>query len=171
MADGIALEGMRLVKEYLPRATADGKDLVARGNMLVAATMGATSFQKGLGAIHSLSHPIGALFHTHHGRTNAVVMPYVMAFNRDAVAERYAALARYLGLPQPSFDAVMTWVLELRDELSIDHTLRELGVDDSQTDELIRQAANDPTAGTNPVPLDQDSLGRIFHNAMAGVLG
>jgi alcohol dehydrogenase class IV len=171
MADGIALEGMRLVKEYLPRATADGKDLVARGNMLVAATMGATSFQKGLGAIHSLSHPIGALFHTHHGRTNAVVMPYVMAFNRDAVAERYAALARYLGLPQPSFDAVMTWVLELRDELSIDHTLRELGVDDSQTDELIRQAANDPTAGTNPVPLNQDNLGRIFRNAMDGALG
>jgi alcohol dehydrogenase class IV len=171
MADGIALEGIRLVKDYLPRAVADGSDLEARGNMLVAATMGATSFQKGLGAIHSLSHPIGALFHTHHGRTNAVVMPYVMAFNRDAVAERYAALARYLGLPQPSFDAVMTWVLELRDEISIDHTLRDLGVDDSQTDELIRQAVNDPTAGTNPVPLNQDNLARVFRNAMDGALG
>ena len=171
MADGIAMEGMRLVKDFLPRAVADGSDLVARGNMLVAATMGATSFQKGLGAIHSLSHPIGALFHTHHGRTNAVVMPYVMAFNRDAVAQQYTALARYLGLPQPSFDAVMTWVLELRDELSIDHTLRDLGVDDSQTDELIRQAANDPTAGTNPVPLNQDNLARVFRNAMDGSLG
>jgi alcohol dehydrogenase class IV len=171
MADGIALEGMRLVKEFLPRAVADGRDIEARGNMLVAASMGATAFQKGLGAIHSLSHPIGALFHTHHGRTNAVVMPYVMAFNRDAVAERYAALARYLGLPQPSFDAVLTWVLELRDELSIDHTLRDLGVDDSQTDELIRQAANDPTAGTNPVPLNQDNLARVFRNAMDGALG
>ena len=171
MADGIALEGMRLVKENLPRAVADGSDLVARGNMLVAATMGATSFQKGLGAIHSLSHPIGALFHTHHGRTNAVVMPYVMAFNRDAVAERYAALARYLDLPDPSFDAVMTWVLNLREELSIDHTLRDLGLDDSQTDEVIRQAANDPTAGTNPVPLDQDNLARVFRNAMEGALG
>ena len=171
MADGIAMEGMRLVKDFLPRAVAAGSDLVARGNMLVAATMGATSFQKGLGAIHSLSHPIGALLHTHHGRTNAVVMPYVMAFNRDAVAQQYTALARYLGLPQPSFDAVMTWVLELRDELSIDHTLRDLGVDDSQTDELIRQAANDPTAGTNPVPLNQDNLARVFRNAMDGSLG
>jgi len=171
MADGIALEGMRLVKDYLSRAVAQGSDIEARGNMLVAASMGATAFQKGLGAIHSLSHPIGALFHTHHGRTNAVVMPYVMVFNRDAVAERYAALARYLGLPKPSFDAVLTWVLELRADLSIDHTLRDLGVDDSQTDELIRQAANDPTAGTNPVPLNQDNLARVFRNAMDGALG
>ncbi len=171
MADGIALEGIRLVKDNLPQAVADGSDLIARGNMLVAATMGATSFQKGLGAIHSLSHPIGALFHTHHGRTNAVVMPYVMAFNRDAVAERYTALARYLDLPNPSFDAVMTWVLDLREELSIDHTLRDLGLDDSQTDEVIRQAANDPTAGTNPIPLDHDNLARVFRNAMDGALG
>ncbi len=171
MADGIALEGMRLVKDFLPRAVVDGSDLEARGNMLVAATMGATSFQKGLGAIHSLSHPIGALFHTHHGRTNAVVMPYVMVFNRDAVADRYTALARYLGLPDPSFDAVLTWVLDLRNELSIDHTLRGLGVDDSRTDDLIRQAANDPTAGTNPVPLNPDNLAQVFRNAMDGTLG
>ena len=98
-------------------------------------------------------------------------MPYVMVFNRDAVADSYAALARYLDLPDPSFDAVLAWVLDLRDHLSIDHTLRGLGVDDSQTDDLIRQAANDPTAGTNPVPLNQDNLALVFRNAMEGTLG
>jgi len=168
MADGIALEGMRLVKTWLPVAVADGGNLVARGHMQIAASMGATAFQKGLGAIHSLSHPIGALYGTHHGRTNAVMMPYVMVFNRSAVAERYAALARYLDLPGGSFDAVLNWVIELRQTLKIEHTLAELGVDDSRSDEIVRQAEQDPTAGSNPVPLDQDKLRGIFENALQG---
>lgn len=170
MANGIALEGMRLVKEWLPVAVADGTNLAARGNMQIAASMGATAFQKGLGAIHSLSHPIGALFGTHHGRTNAVVMPYVMVFNRPAVAERYAALARYLDLPGGSFDSVLDWVLELRQTLKIEHTLTDLGVDDSRIDEVVRQAENDPTAGSNAVPLNQDNLRSMFVNALQGRL-
>ena len=170
MANGIALEGMRLVKEWLPVAVADGANLAARGHMQIAASMGATAFQKGLGAIHSLSHPIGALFGTHHGRTNAVVMPYVMVFNRPAVAERYAALARYLDLPGGSFDAVLDWVLDLRKTLKIEHTLTELGVDDSRIDEVVRQAENDPTAGSNARPLDQANLRGMFVNALEGRL-
>ncbi|MEE8534339.1 MAG: iron-containing alcohol dehydrogenase, partial [Alphaproteobacteria bacterium] len=130
MADGIALEGMRLVKEWLPVAVADGANLAARAYMLAAASMGATAFQKGLGAIHAMSHPIGAVHDTHHGLTNAVVMPYVLDFNRAAIEERLTALARYLDLADPSFDAVKSWVLGLRRDLGIAHTLADLGVRD-----------------------------------------
>jgi alcohol dehydrogenase class IV len=170
MADGIALEGMRLVKDWLPVAVAEGSNIDARGHMQIAATMGATAFQKGLGAIHSLSHPVGALYNTHHGRTNAVFMPYVMAFNRDAVAEKYATLARYLALPGGDFDAVMNWVLELRHTIGIEHTLAELDVDGSRIDEVVAQAVNDPTAPTNPVALNLDNLAQLFSNALEGRL-
>ncbi|MBM3571437.1 MAG: iron-containing alcohol dehydrogenase, partial [Alphaproteobacteria bacterium] len=135
MADGIALEGCRLIKEHLPRAFADGKDLIARGQMLVAASMGATAFQKGLGAVHSISHPVGALYDTHHGLTNAVMMPYVMAFNRPAIEERMTRLAAYLGLANPSFGAALGWMLAFRRALKIPHTLRELGVGPERADE------------------------------------
>lgn len=171
MADGVALEGMRLVKDWLPAAVADGGDIEARGHMQVAATMGATAFQKGLGAIHSLSHPIGALFGAHHGRANAVVMPYVMAFNRDAAGERYAAMARWLDLPGGGFDAAMEWVLDLRATIGIEHTLVGIGVDASRTGEVVAQALNDPTAATNPTPLDADGLARLFADALKGRLG
>ena len=170
MADGIALEGMRLVRNWLPAAVADGTDIEARGHMLIAASMGATAFQKGLGAIHSLSHPVGALFDTHHGRTNAVVMPYVIAFNRDAVAGRYRDLARYLDLGGKGVDSVMEWVLNLRRTVGIEHTLAEIGVDDSLTDEVVRQGLDDPTAATNPRPLDGDGFRRLFLDALAGRL-
>ena len=139
--------------------------------MQVAATMGATAFQKGLGAIHSLSHPIGALFGAHHGRANAVVMPYVMAFNRDAAGERYAAMARWLDLPGGGFDAAMEWVLDLRATIGIEHTLAGIGVDASRTGEVVAQALNDPTAATNPAPLDADGLARLFADALEGRLG
>ena len=170
MADGIALEGMRLVKDWLPVAVTDGGNIDARGHMQIAATMGATAFQKGLGAIHSLSHPVGALYNTHHGRTNAVFMPYVMAFNRDAVAQKYATLARYLDLSGGDFDAVLNWVLELRSTIGIEHTLAELDVDDSRLDEVVAQAVNDPTAPTNPVPLNLDNLAQLFSSALEGRL-
>jgi alcohol dehydrogenase class IV len=170
MAEGIALEGMRLVKDWLPIAVEDGSNIDARGHMQIAATMGATSFQKGLGAIHSLSHPVGALYNTHHGRTNAVFMPYVMAFNRDAVSGKFAHLARYLDLPGGDFDAVMHWVLELRQTIGIEHTLSELGVDASRVDEVVAQAVNDPTAASNPVALDTTNLAHIFTNALEGRL-
>src|SRR3546814_12026609 len=120
MAEGIAVEGMRLVKDWLPKAVKDGKDLAARTHMLAAASMGATAFQKGLGAIHSLSHPVGALYDTHHGLTNAVFLPYVLAFNRPAIEARMVRLAAWLRLKDPSFTAVHDWVLAQRADLKQD---------------------------------------------------
>jgi len=168
MADGIAVEGMRLIKDWLPKAVADGTDLAARANMLAAASMGATAFQKGLGAIHALSHPVGALYDTHHGLTNAVFMPYVLAFNRKAVEERLARLAAYLGLPDPSFDAVMKWVMQLRDDFKVPHTLRDLGVGDDRLDELSEMAAEDPSAGGNPIPIGVPELKAMFVASLEG---
>src|SRR4029077_1537117 len=119
MAEGIAVEGMRLVKEWLPIAVKDGKNLTARAHMMAAASMGATAFQKGLGAIHALSHPVGAVYDTHHGLTNAVVMPYVLEFNQQAIDEKMMRLAAWLGLQNPSFKSVMSWVIALRKEIGI----------------------------------------------------
>lgn len=170
MADGIAVEGMRLVKEWLPTAVHEGSNLVARAQMLAAATMGATAFQKGLGAIHALSHPIGAVLDKHHGLTNAVVMPYVLAFNRAAIEDRLERLARYLGLPDPSFDAVQNWVLALRKDIGIAHTLAEIGVGEEYIDELTPMAAADPTCGGNPIPVGEPELRRMFEMAIRGEL-
>ncbi len=168
MAEGIAVEGMRLVKDWLPAAVEDGGNLAARAHMLAAASMGATAFQKGLGAIHSLSHPIGALYDTHHGLTNAVVMPYVLAFNRPAIEKKMVRLAAWLGLPEPSFAAVMDWVLALRSELSIPHTLAEIGVGADRIEEIAEMAAVDPTAPTNPLPLDPVKLKGMMVSALEG---
>jgi alcohol dehydrogenase class IV len=170
MAEGIAVEGMRMVKDWLPQAVADGTNLAARAHMLAAASMGATAFQKGLGAIHSLSHPVGAIYDTHHGLTNAVVMPYVLAHNRAAIEAKLARLAAWLGLPDPSFQAVMDWVLALRTELSIPHTLSELGVDTARLDELSRMAAEDPTAPGNPIPAGAAEMKQMFTAAIEGRL-
>jgi alcohol dehydrogenase class IV len=170
MADGIAVEGMRLVKQWLPTAVRQGNNLEARANMMVAASMGATAFQKGLGAIHSLSHPVGAHYDTHHGLTNAVVMPYVLAFNRAAIEEKLIRLAAWLDLPKPSFQAVMDWVLQLREEIEIPHTLKELGVGDDRLDELSEMAAVDPTAGGNPIPAGPAEMKAMFISAIEGRL-
>jgi alcohol dehydrogenase len=169
LADGIAVEGMRLVKESLARAVRDGHDLEARAHMMAAALMGATAFQKALGAIHALSHPVGALHDTHHGMTNAVFMPYVLAFNRSAIEEKIARLASYLGLAA-SFGAFLQFVLELRASIGVPHTLPEFGVDDSQADRIAAMAPQDPTAGGNPVPLDEGSARGIFVDALEGRL-
>jgi alcohol dehydrogenase class IV len=168
MAEGIAVEGIRLVKEWLPAAVKDGRNLAARAHMLAAASMGATAFQKGLGAIHSLSHPVGALYDTHHGLTNAVFMPYVLAFNRPAIEDKMVRLAAWLELPQPSFSAVQDWVLALREELLIPATLEGLGVGDERIDDIAQMAAEDPTAPTNPVPVGAPELRRIFESALEG---
>ncbi|MBL8708345.1 MAG: iron-containing alcohol dehydrogenase [Rhodospirillaceae bacterium] len=170
MADGIALEGMRLVQENLPTAVQDGKNLVARANMMIAATMGATAFQKGLGGMHAISHPLGALYNTHHGLTNAVVMPYVLEFNRKAIEERMVRLARFLGLANPGFDAVQKWILALRAEIKIPHTLKEIGVDDKRVDEVAKMAEADPSAGGNPIKVGAKELGQIFVNGLNGKL-
>ena len=167
MADGIAVEGMRLVKEYLPRAYQNGGDLEARAHMMSAAAMGATAFQKGLGAIHALSHPVGALYDTHHGMTNAVFMPYVLVFNRPAIETKIARLAAYLGLG-PNFDAFLAWVMELRRELGVPHTLKEFGVDDSKFDLVAKMAPEDPTAGGNPVPVTEAAAHTLLDKAYRG---
>jgi alcohol dehydrogenase len=167
LADGIAVEGMRLVKDNLARAFKQGGDLEARAHMMSAAAMGATAFQKALGAIHALSHPIGALYDTHHGLTNAVFMPYVLAFNRPAIEAKVARLAAYLGL-EPKFDAFLAWVLALREEIGIPHTLAGLKVDDRQFDLMSRMAVKDPTAGGNPIPLDAAICRRLYENALVG---
>ena len=171
MAEGIAIEGIRLVKDWLPTAVKDGTNLAARANMLAAASMGATAFQKGLGAIHALSHPVGAVYDTHHGLTNAVVMPYVLVFNRAAIDDKMIRLAAWLGLPNPSFAAIMDWVMALRSELEIPHTLKEIGVGDDRLDELSEMAAVDPTAGGNPIPIGAPELKTMFVNAVGGQLG
>ena len=161
---------MRLVRDALPAAVADGADLAARARMQVAATMGSTAFQKGLGAMHSLSHPCGAVLDTHHGLTNAVVMPYVLAFNRPAIADRTTVLARYLDLPNPSFSAVLDWVLELRERIGIPHTLKDIGVEEAHAARLAPMAAADPSSPTNPVPLDPVNLEALYLRAINGVL-
>jgi alcohol dehydrogenase len=129
--------------------------------------MGATAFQKALGAIHALSHPVGALYDTHHGLTNAVFTPYVLAFNRTAIEDKITRLAAYLGLA-PTFDAFLAWVLALRAEIGIPHTLAGLKVDDRQFELMSRMAVKDPTAGGNPVPLDEAVCRRLYDNALVG---
>jgi alcohol dehydrogenase class IV len=170
IADGVALEGMRLIRDWLPVATRDGKNIEARGHMMAAATMGATAFQKGLGAIHSLSHPVGAHYDLHHGLLNAVFMPYVLVFNRPAIADKMAHLGRFLGLPKPNFDGVLDWVLELRRAIGIPNTLAELKVDDRKLDTMIADSVVDPTAPTNPLPLDAASVRKLYHQALEGKL-
>ena len=170
MAQGIALEGMRLVKEWLPAACEDGTDPAARAHMQVASTMGATAFQKGLGAMHSLSHPCGAVYDTHHGLTNAVVMPYVLAFNRPAIEEKTAALARWLGLGETGFEGVMRWILDLRARIGIPHTLREIGVPPEAASRLAPAALADPSSATNPVALTAPALESLYENAIEGRL-
>ena len=170
MAQGVALEGMRQVKEWLPTAYRQGDDVAARAHMMVASTMGAAAFQKGLGAMHAMSHPCGAVLHTHHGLTNAVVMPYVLLFNRPAVEERLTALARYLDLPDPSFTAVLNWVLTLRKELEIPNDLSAIGVTDDHIGQLAEMALEDPSAGGNPVKLTVERLTVLFGDAIHGRL-
>lgn len=170
MADGIALEGLRLIANALPRACDDGGDIEARTRMLAAASMGSTAFQKGLGAVHAISHPVGAIHHTHHGLTNAVVLPYVMRFNHAAIAGRMGPVAQALGLPDTSFDAVFEWVLRFRERLGIAHTLAEIGVDSDRAGEIGRLGEIDPPAATNPVPVSAADLEKVFIDAVEGRL-
>jgi alcohol dehydrogenase class IV len=173
MADGIALEGMRLVFENLPKAVANPSDLTARAHMMSAAAMGATAFQKGLGAIHSLSHPIGALYDTHHGMTNGVFMPYVLAFNRAPVEERIARAAAYLGI-KGGFDGFAKAILKLRKDLKVPHTLgglvKGLEMDKKRKAMIAEMAVADPSTGTNPVKLTKKAALEILENTIEGKL-
>ncbi len=169
MADGIALEGMRLIKEWLPLAVSDGSNIEARANMMIASSMGATAFQKGLGAMHSLSHPCSAHFNTHHGLTNAVVMPYVLSWNRAALQEKMNRLSRVLGLG-PGFDGVLSWILEMRAVLKIPGTLHEIGVAHTHVDILAESALQDPSTGGNPVPMTAADFAALYRNCLEGRL-
>jgi alcohol dehydrogenase class IV len=170
LAEGIAVEGMRLIKEWLPIAVADGGNLKARSHMLIASSMGATAFQKGLGAMHGLSHPCSAHLNTHHGLTNAVVMPYVLVWNRSAIEEKMLRLAAFLGLGNHSFAAVLDWVLELRRRIGIQHTLAELGVRTEHAASLAPQALTDPSTSTNPLPMTERDFERLYRNCISGKL-
>ncbi len=170
LADGLALEGIRLIALYLPRACARGTDIEARANMLAAASMGAAAFQKGLGAVHAIAHPVGSWFDTHHGLTNAVILPYVMRHNREAIAGKATIIARLLGLPDPGLDSLLSWVLEFRHALGIARSLADLGVDLRNAAVIGAEAAADPCAAGNPVPVDAAALERIFRAAVNGNL-
>jgi alcohol dehydrogenase class IV len=167
IAEGIAVEGMRLIFVNLPKAVADGTDLEARAHMMSAAAMGAAAFQKGLGAIHALSHPVGALYNTHHGTTNGVFMPYVLVFNRPAIEDKIERLAGYLGIPG-GFDGFLKAVLDLRKTTGVPHDLKGLGVDGTRADTIVEMSLLDPTAGGNPVPLTKEGSRKIFDAALRG---
>ena len=169
-SQGIALEGMFIVKNNLIKAYHDGSNLEARGNMLAASSMGSIAFQKGLGAIHSLSHPVGAIYNTHHGLTNAVFMPYVLKRNKKVIEEKIISLSRYLNLDDQTFEGFMSWILYLREELSIPHTLKELIEDDSKFEEMSKMAKNDPSTGGNPIPLEINDFYNLYKDSYSGIL-
>lgn len=169
MSHGIGMEGCRLVFAHLPSAAANPTDLEARSQMLTAAAMGAVAFQKGLGAMHALAHPIGAHFDTHHGMTNAVVMPYVLIANRSAIESTIERLGAYTGLGH-TFDDVLAHIVQLRADLDVPNTLVELGVDPDAVDTIATAAVHDPSAGTNPITVDHDFAAAVFAAACEGRL-
>ena len=171
MADGIALEGMKLINKWLLEAVNNGSNIEARMNMLTAASMGSTAFQKGLGAIHSLSHPVNALNNVHHGLSNAIFMPYVLTFNRDVIENKILKICDYLELGDKSFDGFINWVLELRKKLDIPHKLSEVIVEkDLQLDRLSKMALDDPSTGGNPKKLTEADMKLMYQHSMSGTL-
>jgi len=166
MAEGIAMEAIRLIMDYLPRAVADGSDMEARTQMLVASSMGAAAFQKGLGAMHAIAHSLGAIYDAHHGLLNAILMPYVLKANRALIEERIQRLARYLALEDCSFDGFMTWVLDMRRQLGIPHNLSAIGIDDSQAVRVGEMSAADSAAGGNPIKFTAEQYTKIFTDAV-----
>ena len=170
MAEGIALEGMRLIKEFLPRAYHNGGDIEARTHMLVAASMGATAFQKGLGGVHSIAHAVGAMYDTHHGLTNAVLLPYVMQFNRPAIEARMDLVCRVLGLKDASYGTVLEWVMQFRGDLGIPDTLAHMEVPDDRAGDVGKLAESDPSTGGNPRPMNAADMEAVFLNAVHGRL-
>ena len=170
MADGIAIEGMKLIKKSLLNAVHNGNDLDARSDLLAAASMGSTAFQKGLGAIHSLSHPLNAKFNIHHGLSNAIFMPYVLTFNREAIEERIISICDYLNLSK-SFNSFLEWILDLRKELEIPHKLSDvIDISKLDIDELSEMALNDPSTASNPKTLTISDMKIIYKNSISGEL-
>ena len=168
MAEGIAVEGIRRIREYWPRVVVDGSDIEARTQMLVASTMGATAFQRGLGAMHALAHPLGALYDAHHGTLNAVLMPYVLEANRSAIASEIRRLAQYIDLEPSTFEGFLNWVLRLRREIGIPEDLAALEIGDDEAQRIGQMAVEDPSASTNPISLTPGDYEAIFRNAVRG---
>ena len=170
MADGIAIEGMRLIKKSLMKAVKDGSDLDARSDLLAAASMGSTAFQKGLGAIHSLSHPLNAQFNLHHGLSNAIFMPYVLTFNKENIEERIISICDYLNLSK-SFDAFLEWILELRKQLNIPHKLSDvIETNKMNLDDLSKMALDDPSTSSNPKKLTINDMKVMYEHSISGKL-
>ena len=170
MADGIAIEGMKLIKKSLIKAVNNGKDLEARADLLAAASMGSTAFQKGLGAIHSLSHPINAQFNVHHGLSNAIFMPYVLTFNKTLIEDRIISICDYLNL-EKNFQSFLSWVLDLRKELNIPHKLSEvIDVKKINLDKLSKMALEDPSTATNPKKMTIDDMKILYEHSIIGKL-
>jgi len=170
MADGIAVEGMKLIKKSLLRAVNNGKDLEARADLLAAASMGSTAFQKGLGAIHSLSHPINAQFNVHHGLSNAIFMPYVLTFNKNLIEERIVSICDYLNL-EKNFESFLNWILDLRKELNIPHKLSEVvEAKKINLDQLSKMALEDPSTATNPKKITIDDMKILYEHSISGKL-
>jgi alcohol dehydrogenase class IV len=171
MADGIALEGMRLINEWLLEAVNNGSNIEARQNMLTAASMGSTAFQKGLGAIHSLSHPVNALNNVHHGLSNAIFMPYVLTFNKDVIEQKIIKICDYLELKNRSFIGFVNWVLDLRKKLEIPHKLSEvISEKDFDLDRLSKMALVDPSTSGNPKKLTENDMKTMYQHSMNGEL-
>ena len=171
MADGIALEGMWLIKKWLIKAFNEGENLEARGNMLTASSMGATAFQKGLGAIHSLSHPVNSVFNIHHGLSNAVFMPYVLTFNRSAIENKIAKLSEYLELKETSFNSFVDWVLDLREKIKIPHKLSDCAkITDKDIEKLSPMALNDPSTPENPKKTSIEDMKLLYKHSLEGKL-
>ena len=168
MAEGIAAEGIRLIRRYLPRAVADGRDIEARSQMLVASTMGATAFQRGLGAMHALAHPLGAVYDLHHGALNAILMPYVLQANRVMISSLLERLCMYIGIDDPSFENFLDWILGLRHDIGIPESLMKVGVDLSRTQEIGQMAFKDPSSLTNPILFSSSEYESIYQDAILG---
>ncbi len=169
LAAGVALEGMRLIKGNLARAVKKGTDLDARGHMLMASTMGATAFQRGLGAIHALSHPFGGLYDAHHGTLNGIIMPYVVKANRRKIEKDIDRAAAYLGI-KGGFDGFLKWILALRKEVGIPHTLADIGIDTRRLDEVAAMATKDPSAGGNPIAFTEKQYKALAKRCVTGDL-
>jgi len=171
MADGIALEGMKLIKKWLLEAVNNGSNVEARMNMLTAASMGSTAFQKGLGAIHSLSHPVNALNNIHHGLSNAIFMPYVLTFNKDMIENKIAKVCEYLEIKEKSFNGFLNWILDLRKKLDIPHKLSDvIDVKDFELNRLTKMALNDPSTEGNPKKLTENDMKILYQHSMSGEL-
>jgi len=171
MADGIALEGMKIINQWLIKVFKDGSNIEGRTNMLAAASMGSTAFQKGLGAIHSLSHPVNAINNVHHGLSNAIFMPYVLTFNKDVIEKKIIKICEYLDLKEKSFKGFIDWVLDLRKQLSMPHKLSEvIDEKDLNIEHLSKMALEDPSTSTNPKKMSIDDMKILYEHSMSGKL-